>query len=298
MAKKQSSPKLGIYNSVDPDVLYENFPDGSITFYYVPASGKLYIEQYPTAHHDMMDDPALFKDVYADLLKTEPYSRQLHKRYAGLGVRSRALIEGRALLGRIALDGATPIITFWRHTKIPTDQSTLAGFFKALYAKMPAFKQFQANTVLKLVGEPPVTVAQFLGGDAPQRAVRLKPQAPPISAPVEDKDEKKYDIGGHLYSVSDLQHLRAAVHTKGDPGPGLPRNPYGVLCHPDLAKHGLERYRPNSGCPDEKPRELRPTHPAVWRRKGLEAGIWPPPYDYGEALDFKTFLGVQDLFHS
>ncbi len=45
------------------------------------------------------------------------------------------------------------------------------------------------------------------------------------------------------------------------------------------------------------PKDLRPTHPAKWRQAGLDAGIWPPPYDYGEhqqATDYSFTKWIEE----
>ena len=108
------------------------------------------------------------------------------------------------------------------------------------------------------------------------------PQVAQPNTPDPEELKKKYDINGQVYSLSDLYQLRAACHTKARMSGG--GDPFSVLCHPDMDKHGLGWLRPGN-CPGTI-RPLRPTHPAVWRQKGRELGI--PAYDYGES--FRTFF--------
>lgn len=287
---KSGAGNITVYKRLDPDSLYYRYPEGSTTFFFVPKSDNLYLQPYPTSHEDMLaDDDDLFEDVYADFLRTTPLNSRVRRELASRG---QALAKGRAILGRIALDGMMPLIAFWENTTPIVTPENVQAFLKALYKKLPPFKEYKDNTVLLMPGHEPVTVTTFLGGRvSPQRAIKLKPLAAP---PAADRDEKKYEIGGNSYSLADLQALRAASHTNGYTRPGLPHW-RSVLCHDDIFKYPeLDAYRPNACGKGDRP--LRPTHPAMWRRAGLDAGIWPPPYDYGES--FKAFFGLHDLFLS
>jgi hypothetical protein len=261
---------LSVYNGYDPDSLYD---DGSITFYFVPRSGKLHLGKYPETHHDLLYSDEVYDDVFHDHIKLSGSKPPK--------TRNSAVYYGHALLGRFAIDGSVPLFAFWnsRLTK-----ENIGAFIKAFYEKFPTFKQFGNEAVLILPRENPITVAEFFGlpktEPSPEREVRLNGN----SAKATRTARKSFEIGGETYDLTDLQAMRAAVHSQSKTDP--------VLCHPDLAKyHELRGYRPVT-C-DQQFGSLRPTHPQRWRQKGREAGV---PYLYTPEHDvtFLKWLSIQE----
>lgn len=169
---------ISAYRGFDPDKLYYDYPTGSTTFFFLPKSGTLYTEPYPTNHAEMLsENEDLFREVFAKYLETNPFGSRVRREMSSRG---KALAYGDAVLGRIALDGMTPLIAFWESSRIPANTTIVGAFLNALYKKLPAFKRFQEQTVLLLPGQSPVTVATLTGakpaaaspGNAPLPNVR------------------------------------------------------------------------------------------------------------------------------
>lgn len=282
----KTSGNISVYAKMDPDSLYYKYPDGSNTFFFLPKSGELVMQPYPTNHQDMLtEDDDLFQTVFANFLKTTPLTGRVRRELASRG---QALAHGDAILGRIGLDRMTPLIAFWESPRVPVNTTTVGAFLNALYRKLPAFKQFQDKTVLLIPGQRPVTVAEFTGattaaGPSPERQVALKQPPKP-----RQKKAKTYMIDGQRYSLAELQAMRAAVHTRGQTHP--------ALCHPDLDKYPeLSGYKPAT-CGGKGGGELRSTHPQRWRQAGWQAGI---PYVYTPEHDesFKSWLSLRESLH-
>lgn len=282
---------ISVYARIDPDDLYYEYPNGSTTFFFVSKSGNLYVKPYPTNHQEMLtDDDDLFREVYAEFLKKTPMTGRVRTEMASRG---KALRQGDAILGRIALDGMTPIIAFWNSRPIgfPDVKANVGAFLNALYKKLPAFRKFQSKTVLVLPGEPPVTVATFTGAGAsepsPEREITQKAPVARKKRAVKAAPAPTFVIDGTSYILSDLQAMRAAVHTRGTTHP--------ALCHPDIDKYPeLAGYKPAS-C-GKGSGTLRATHPQRWRQAGREAGF---PYLYTPEHDanFKSWLTLREALH-
>lgn len=279
---------ISVYRGKDPDWLYEQFPDSSMTFFYVPRSGKLYIEPYPANHQDMLTEKDdLFRDVYTTFLSKTALTGRVRRE---LSSRGQAIAHGETLIGRLAIDRTTVLIAFWTTPNAPTDQSNIGAFLNALYKKFSRFKAFQANTVLLLPNQPPITVAEYTGGggESPERAVALKERKP--RAP-KKPSVQKFLIGGQEYTLSDLHALRVADHSKGQAGPGL-GDPKAVLCHPDIDKYPeLSGYKPSS-C-GQGGNDLRATHPQRWRQAGWQAGI-PYVYTPEHNITFRSWFAIRE----
>lgn len=264
---------LSDFNNVNPDTIYDFAPDGSMTFFYIPQSKNLHIQPYPTSHRDMMEDDDIADDVYPN----QRISQQDKSR-------GRILQKTNVLLGRIGAYGGQFCITLWSH---PTNE-ILGNFLAKLYKLYPAFQKIQDKTVVVFPGEAHY-LTSLLGGNKPnpQRAVKLKKtQDTPKQI-----DTKKYEIDHGLYSLSDLQALRSAIHTKANTGFG---DPMQILCHPDMDKYPeLAGYRPAT-C-GKGSANLRATHPENWRRKARELGF-PYVYSYGEnKINFTDWIVYQEI---
>mgnify|MGYP000750634823 CR=1 FL=1 len=142
------SGDISVYSGYTPDTIHDDHPDGSGTFFYVPASDHFYLQPFPTIHRNMLsDDDDVFEDVYADYLKGKKVNDQLRSH---LSSRGQALENGRAILGRIGLDGSTPLIALWSTKSLQLDQNMMRSFLDALYKKLPAFKQVLTQTQMPL----------------------------------------------------------------------------------------------------------------------------------------------------
>jgi hypothetical protein len=281
---------ISVYKGMDPDTLYYNYPNGSNTFFYLPKSGQLVMQPYPTNHQDMLtEDDDLFREVFATFLKTTPYNGRVRREMSSRG---KALAHGDAILGRIALDKMTPLIAFWENTNLSVNTTVVGAFLNALYKKLPAFKGFQDKTVLLLPGRPPVTVATFTGAEvaapSPEREIVQKAPVARKKRAVKAAPSPAYVIDGTSYTLSDLQAMRAAVHTKGTTHP--------ALCHPDIDKYPeLAGYKPST-CGEKGGGTLRATHPQRWRQAGREAGF-PYLYTPEHADNFKSWLTLREDIH-
>lgn len=262
--RKYYMNKLSTYKKLDPDQLYYKYPEGSITFFFVPDTSNLYVAPFPTSHQDMLiDDDDLFDDVYGNL---EWGSRE-RKEWAS---RSKALELTNSMLGRIAAVGEDFIISFWNKP----NKNYLKEFVAKLFGKFPVLSKKKDSII---VIAPQTEPYNLLGN----KVVDTVFDADTIVV----SKEKKFKIGGKMYSLQDLQDLRAAIHTKnmsfGDP--------FVVLCHPDIDKYPmLAGYKPSSCGSDNT--EIRATHPANWRKIGRQQGS-PYTYSYGET--FKQFIDKQ-----
>lgn len=253
------------YKNLDPDQLYYKFPEGSMTFFFVPDTTNLYLAPYPTNHQDMLvDDDDLFDDVYGNL----EWGSKQRKEWASRG---KALELTNSVLGRIAAVGEDFVVSFWKKPPI----NDLKGFVAKLFEKFPTLARRKDAIIIVA----PQTAPYNLSGK------KLNPDDTIAAAetPATSK-EKKFQIGGNVYSLQDLQSLRAAVHTKsmafGDP--------LAVLCHPDMKKYPmLAGYTP-ADCGGEHG-DVRSTHPEKWRQAGRQ--IDPYLYKYGET--FKEFFEKQ-----
>jgi hypothetical protein len=278
---------ISAYRGFDPDKIYYDLPDGSTTFFFLPKSGTLYTKPYPITHEDMLkdeEDDDIFREVFAEYLKTTPYNSRVRRELASRG---KALAYGDAILGRIGLDGMTPLIAFWE-SRTPVNTTTVGAFLNALYKKLPTFKKFQEQTVLLLPEQAPVTVAMFTGAKtaapSPEREIAQRPVRKRKAKPV---DAKTFVIDGRSYTLSDLQAMRAAVHTRGETHP--------TLCHPDIDRYPeLAGYKPAT-CGDQT-RSLRATHPQRWRQAGREAGF-PYLYTPEHSTNFKSWLDLREALH-
>lgn len=273
---------ISVYKGMDPDSIYndDNLSNGSITFYYIPHNQHFYIAQNPVNHRDMLsDNDDLFEDVYADLLKTTKINAMQKE---SLVSRGQALAKGNAILGRIGIDGTTPLIAFWESERIPLNTNIIGNFLKALYKRLPPFQGYQNKTVLLIPNQNPTTVGNFLGttSPSPKKTVALKTQK---------LKNKTYTIAGKNLTLSDLQSLRAAIHTKGPTQVG--GDPHVILCHPDIDKYPeLQGYKPST-CGGYTAK-LRPTHPEMWRRAAREIG----QYVY-TSESFKEWLDLREALH-
>lgn len=253
------------YKSLDPDQLYYRFPEGSMTFFYVPSTGNLYMAPYPTNHQDMLvDDDDLFDDVYGDL----EWGTRERREWASRG---KALTLTDAVLGRIAAVGEDFVVSFWRNPP----RNHLKEFLSKLFQKYPTLSRRKDAIIVVAPQTAPYNLA---GKPLNPNDTVAQAETPAISK------EKKYQIAGNAYSLQDLQNLRAAIHTKsmayGDP--------LAILCHQDMAKYPeLAGFRPAS-CGEKG--DLRKTHPEKWRQAGKN--IDPYLYKYGET--FKEFFGKND----
>lgn len=249
---------INAYKGMDPDSIYDDsrISNGSLTFFFIPSNNNLYIKQNPATHADMLaDDDKLFFDVYQ------------RKRPQGdfLSSRGQALERGDAILGRIGIDGLTPLIAFWQG-RVKIDSLIIGNFLKALYKQIPPFQAYQNSTVLLLPDEKPITVGELLGTNMPNPKRDVKLNLPKIK-------DKTFIIDGQKLNLSDLQALRSAIHTKN-----ASVNPYSILCHPDIDKYPeLKGYKP-SNCNNNS--DFRATHPAMWRRAGRNIGqyIYTPEH--------------------
>ena len=252
------------YKSLDPDELYYKFSEGSMTFFFVPTTGNLYLAPYPTNHQDMLiEDDDLFDDVYGDL----EWGTKERREWASRG---KALALTPTLLGRISAVGEDFVVSFWKSPP----QKHLHSFLEKLFQRFPTL----ARRKDAIIVVAPETAPYSLSGRALDDTV-AQAETPQTSK------EKKFQIGGNVYSLQDLQNLRGAVHTKS----GQYGDPLAVLCHPDMAKYPmLAGYKP-AGCGETG--TVRPTHPSNWRRSGREKGS-PYIYSYGET--FKDFFEKND----
>lgn len=267
---------LGVYRELDPDDLYK---PGSMTFFYVPHSKNLYVEPYPTSHRDMLsDNDDLFDDVYGGRSVT---SRQR----ASLVSRGQALENSDALLGRIGAAGDAIVIAFWNDPQ----PEHFGNFLDKLFRQYPHFRQVQDKVLVVRANQPPVMLVDLIGpGERPPRPKRAIQMAPERPA----SDRKVFEIDGQKYSLSDLQQLRASIHTKG-PVNHLPPA-MSVLCHPDLANYPeLQGYKP-AGCHGPAPAGAI-KGPAAWRHAGRAAGL-PYIYSYGEGLTLRDWIAFQEAF--
>ena len=270
---------ISAYKNVDPDGLYYHFPDGSQTFFFIPKQDVLYMQPYPTNHQEMLsENKELFQMVYSKFLQKNTLDGRLRN---ALTSRQQALIHGEAALGRIALDGMTPLIAFWKSETTPVTPKLVRNFLKALYKKLPAFKNFESSTVLLIPGQIPITVSDFTKSksESPARELTLKPLV--------KKSSKKFIINGGVYTLGDLQNMRADVHTRGYTDP--------ILCHPDLDKYPeLIGYKPASCRKIDM--SLRTTHPQNWRKIGRNNNL---PYLYTPENDsnFKSWFLLREIFN-
>lgn len=268
------------FDAWDPDRIYYIIPNMSVTFIYSPRSGKLYAEKNPMTHGEMLEDEECFRDVFG---RDAP--AQFRMTY---GTRLQALAHG-ALLGRIGLkEDGTPIVALWdgdgnTHTNV-------VNLIHALQERLPRYRPYWSKAKLYIPGTNPLLVSDYTGE---HYAATPTAQALPHNT----RTERQYEINGVLYTVSDLQALRAAMHSRAHLRPGMP-DPQSVLCHPDLLKYPeVKDYRPMSCDGIHTP--LRPTHAANWRQMG-RAVPWAgnrlglAVHDYGEQLDFRSFFNASD----
>ena len=124
---------LTAYKNLDPDKLYWDYPNGSLTFFYVPNSGNLYAEPYPKNHQEMLEDDDLFDDVYGDV-DYNPNQRE------ELSSRGQALKLTNCLLGRIGAVGEDFVISFWSNPPKNYLNDFLVELFKKLAEISPRNK--------------------------------------------------------------------------------------------------------------------------------------------------------------
>jgi hypothetical protein len=225
----------------------------------------------------MMEDDDLVADVYQGAKVTQKDK-----------ARGRVLQNTNALLGRIGAVGDYFCISLWSH---PSSE-VFGNFLAKLYQKFPNFQKIQSKTLVIFPGEAKL-LTTIIGGSSPnpKRVVKLK--KPKVKDTPRQLDTKQYVIGNGSYSLSDLQQLRSALHTKANTGIG---DPMTILCHPDMAKYSeLAGYRPAT-CGGASTSSLRPTHPANWRQMARTKGI-PNVYDYGENnITFADWFEYQNMF--
>lgn len=248
------------YKDLDPDQLYYKFPEGSITFFFVPSSGNLYTKPYPTNHQDMLiDDDELFDDVYGDL---EWGSRE-RRNWASRG---KALELTNTLLGRIAAVGEDFVVSFWREPP----KEHLQQFLNELFEKYPILDKKKDSVIVVTPKSTPYSLSGKPVDDT------VTPKETPQNS------KKEFKIDGKMYSLQDLQNLRSAVHTKSF----LYGDPMTVLCHPDMDKYpALSGYKLANCDPTPQKRQS-------WKDAGRQAGL-PYVYSYGES--FKDFVSRKEI---
>lgn len=250
---------LFFYKDLDPDVLYNNYPEGSLTFFYVPNSGNLYAAPYPTNHRNMLiEDDDVFEDVYGDF----EFTSEQRTKWASRGI---VLQKTNCIVGRIAAVGEDIVLSLWSNPP----KKDLVNFLTKLFKKYPQLEKKKENIVIVTVngGEP-----YSLGGKPVKDTIK------PVDTLV-SKTIKKFKINGIDYSLQELQALRASLHTQTN------KSALSILCHPDIEKYPeLNGYKP-SGCGNIT--NVRQSHPAKWRDAAQKANV-PYVYSYGES--FRLFL--------
>jgi hypothetical protein len=168
---KQSISELAAFNSLDPDSIYK---PGSMTFFYIPQTGVLHAQPYPTNHRDMLsdeDDPTVFFDVYPELKR----ARVTDQQRASLSSRGQALQKSQALLGRIGAYDTSICIIFWTN---PSPQ-VFGGFLTKLFDKFKQFRDIQDKVVVIAPGQGAKSLTDMIGGAPAKRAVATKKPAAP-----------------------------------------------------------------------------------------------------------------------
>lgn len=154
---------ISVYKKFDPDTLYYHYPNGSLTFFYIPNSQKLYVKKYPTNHQEMLiENDDLFNDVFGDYLKKNGLTKNSRTRRE-LESRGSALTKGYGILGRIGFDSTTPLIAFWKSETTPMDDLAIKQFLAVLFKNLPGIEGFKSKCVLLLPNREPVTIESFLG---------------------------------------------------------------------------------------------------------------------------------------
>lgn len=251
------------YKDIDPDRIYYKFPEGSLTFFYVPNSGNLYIKPYPTSHQDMLiDDDDMFEDVYGDL----EWNSKERKEWSSRGV---VLSKTNTIMGRLGAVGDNFVLSFWND---PTEY--LNGFLNKLYKKFPALSEQKNKTIVVApIGSTNYKKPYLLSGGG------IEDQASSKTNPEDVK--KKFVIAGRTFSIEDIRKLRASLHMGHD------TTVTAVLCHPDLNKYPeLAGYRP-SYCGNIQT-QTRDNHPSNWRQAAKKHNL----YAYGENFSFKDFFNA------
>lgn len=249
------------YTGYDPDQIYYRHPDMSLTFFFMPETKELIMRPYPEAHWEMLQDEEVFDSVYRTYLMNRTLTR---KEKQELQHRTPALIHGDGLAGRLGFDRATPIVAFWDSKKEEVNKANVTAFFEALFKNKPQFAQFINSIVIVLPGGKPILAIDYLGKKADDK--------PQVKA-VKKKVDKKYVIDGQSYKLSDLQNMRADVHSKNVTHP--------ALCSKDLLKYPeLMGYRPST-CDDiARPSRLS------WQQAARQARV---PI-YSDSVEFKNWL--------
>lgn len=262
---------ISVYKKFDPDTLYYDYPNGSLTFFYIPNSQKLYVKKYPTNHQEMLiENDDLFNDVFGDYLKRNGLTKNSRTRRE-LESRGSALTKGYGILGRIGFDYTTPLIAFWKSETTSMDESTIKQLLAVLFENLPGIEGFKSKCVLLLPNREPITIESFLGEKSDFNSEKKREEIP---QPKKDQ----FEIDGRNYSLADLQNMRAEVHTKGKINP--------VLCHPDIDKYPeLSGYKPVN-CSG---RSTRSSSASNWRDAARRLNI---PVFTSES--FKEWLEAQE----
>jgi hypothetical protein len=249
---------LGIYSDIDPDALYTN---NSITLLYIPREDRLWFEPYPASHQDMLYDDDIFADVFPGI---KPEKR----------LRSRGQAVKHAILGRFGIYGGDYFLSFWNPLADHNVRKAIEAFF-ADFPKLNALYEKIIVTGMVTMNKPdkPVILADYmLSGSKPAHSdVSLQIDTPKI-----DKTIVKYTINGRMYSLADLQNMRASMHGKAN-------YQHPVLCHSDMEKYPeLKGYKPVN-CDD---RGGAFTKRGYARQVARDLG-YPYMYSYGEWVKFR-----------
>jgi hypothetical protein len=220
----RSTGDIGVYSSLDPDEIYK---PGSQTFFYVPASGNLYVEPFPTNHRDMLENnDELFFELYPDLkkrFKTPGLDPELVRaQRANLSSRGQALARTNALLGRIGAAGDAICIVFWTD---PTPE-VFGNFLSKLFAKFTQFRAIQDKVVVVSPRQGAKALTDMIGGPPAERAVALKkprkkkaaaPAAAALPAPTRTYSDEEIELYRrmHLATGDEKKQIMARLGVGG-----------------------------------------------------------------------------------